>query len=109
MLWNLRTTGDGVIHVVQGRLAKKTWVKLGDQEFVKYSVPAIIPWMFAPWDRSRLAVAGPQDSEHSHCGYHTRDDALWSSSSHRAQAGQGIKSKKSFECVYRKKPTALGK
>lgn len=29
---------------------------------------------FNPWDRSRLAAAGPQDSEHSYCGYHTRDD-----------------------------------
>lgn len=34
----LEDNRDGVIHVVQGRLAKKTWVKLGDQELVKYTV-----------------------------------------------------------------------
>lgn len=34
----LEDNRDGAIHVVQGRLAKKTWVKLGDQEFVKYTV-----------------------------------------------------------------------
>lgn len=106
----LEDNRDGVIHVVQARLARKTWVP---RVCKVHCAPAIIPSeqgvLFAPWDRSRLAVAGPQDSEHSHCGYHTRDDALWSSSSCRAQAGQGIKSNESFECVYREKPTALGK
>lgn len=71
--------------------------------------PIITGGPVRPWDRSRVAGAGPQDSEHSSCGYDTRDDALWSSSSHRARAGQGMKSNESFERMFRNKPTALGK
>lgn len=92
----LEDNRDGITHVGQARLARKALVKLRDQGFLKYTV--VLPSlhhnkeMFYPWDRSRPAAAGPQDSEHSYCGYHTRDDVLWSSSSHRAQADQGNKS-----------------
>lgn len=34
----LEDNRDGVIHVVQARLARKTWVQLGYQGFVKYTV-----------------------------------------------------------------------
>ncbi|KFO10442.1 Protein FAM179B, partial [Balearica regulorum gibbericeps] len=92
----LEDNGDGVMHAVQARLARKTLPKLVDQGFVEYAVPlpssghnrgsCIPPGADTDW----LLMGGRTQSAHSYCGYHARDDALQNSSSHSACADQGI-------------------
>lgn len=73
----LEDNRDGVIHVVQARLARKTLVKLRDQGFVKYTV--VLP--SSCHNRGSRLPPGTdsdwllclQDSEHSYYGYHTRE------------------------------------
>ncbi|KAM6134148.1 TOG array regulator of axonemal microtubules protein 1 [Phoenicopterus ruber ruber] len=92
----LEDNGDGVMHAVQARLARKTLPKLVDQGFVEYAVPlpssghnrgsCLPPGADTDW----LLMGSRTQSAHSYCGYHTRDDALQSSSSHGACADQGV-------------------
>uniref|UniRef100_A0A663DQ10 TOG array regulator of axonemal microtubules 1 n=1 Tax=Aquila chrysaetos chrysaetos TaxID=223781 RepID=A0A663DQ10_AQUCH len=92
----LEDNGDGVMHAVQARLARKTLPKLVDQGFVEYAVPlpssghnrgsGLPPGADTDW----LLMGSRTQSAHSYCGYHARDDALQNSSSHGAYADQGI-------------------
>uniref|UniRef100_A0A8C0B6S8 TOG array regulator of axonemal microtubules 1 n=1 Tax=Buteo japonicus TaxID=224669 RepID=A0A8C0B6S8_9AVES len=92
----LEDNGDGVMHAVQARLARKTLPKLVDQGFVEYAVPlpssshnrgsGLPPGADTDW----LLMGSRTQSAHSYCGYHARDDALQNSSSHGAYAEQGI-------------------
>uniref|UniRef100_A0A8B9NJW9 TOG array regulator of axonemal microtubules 1 n=1 Tax=Accipiter nisus TaxID=211598 RepID=A0A8B9NJW9_9AVES len=92
----LEDNGDGVMHAVQARLARKTLPKLVDQGFVEYAVPlpssghnrgsSLPPGADTDW----LLMGSRTQSAHSYCGYHARDDALQNSSSHGAYADQGI-------------------
>ncbi|XP_026704961.1 TOG array regulator of axonemal microtubules protein 1 [Athene cunicularia] len=92
----LEDNGDGVMHAVQARLARKTLPKLVDQGFVEYAVPlpssghnrgfCLPPGADTDW----LLMGSRTQSAHSYCGYHARDDALQSSGAHAACAEQGI-------------------
>ncbi|XP_064317278.1 TOG array regulator of axonemal microtubules protein 1 [Phalacrocorax carbo] len=92
----LEDNGDGVMHAVQARLARKTLPKLVDQGFVEYAVPlpssghnrgsCLPPGADTDW----LLMCNRTQSAHSYCGCHTRDDALQNSSSHGAFADQGV-------------------
>ncbi|XP_072722013.1 TOG array regulator of axonemal microtubules protein 1 isoform X1 [Ciconia boyciana] len=92
----LEDNGDGVMHAVQARLARKTLPKLVDQGFVEYAVPlpssghnrgsCLAPGADTDW----LLMGSRTQSAHSYCGYHARDDALQNPSSHSAYADQGI-------------------
>ncbi|KAM6392608.1 LOW QUALITY PROTEIN: TOG array regulator of axonemal microtubules protein 1 [Pluvialis apricaria] len=92
----LEDNGDGVMHAVQARLARKTLPKLVDQGFIEYAVPlpssghnrgcCLPPGADTEW----LLMGSRTQSAHSYCGYHTRDDALQNSSSHDAGADQGV-------------------
>ncbi|KAM6069182.1 TOG array regulator of axonemal microtubules protein 1 isoform 2-T2 [Theristicus caerulescens] len=92
----LEDNGDGVMHAVQARLARKTLPKLADQGFVEYAVPlpssghnrgsCLPPGADTDW----LLMGNRTQSAHSYCGYHARDDALQNSSSHGAYADQGV-------------------
>ncbi|XP_075006759.1 TOG array regulator of axonemal microtubules protein 1 [Calonectris borealis] len=92
----LEDNGDGVMHAVQARLARKTLPKLVDQGFVEYAVPlpssghnrgsCLPPGADTDW----LLMGNRTQSAHSYCGYHARDDALQNSSSHGVYADQGI-------------------
>ncbi|XP_068272650.1 TOG array regulator of axonemal microtubules protein 1 isoform X2 [Nyctibius grandis] len=83
----LEDNGDGVMHAVQARLARKTLPKLVDQGFVEYAVPlpssghnrvsCLPPGADTDW----LLMGNRTQSAHSYCGYHARDDALQNSSS----------------------------
>lgn len=96
----LEDNGDGVMHAVQARLARKTLPKLVDQGFVEYAVPlpssghnrgsSLPPGADTDW----LLMGSRTQSAHSYCGYHARDDALQNSSSHGAYADQGISSRR---------------
>ncbi|XP_009471039.1 PREDICTED: protein FAM179B, partial [Nipponia nippon] len=92
----LEDNGDGVMHAVQARLARKTLPKLADQGFVEYAVPlpssghnrgsCLPPGADTDW----LLMGNRTQSAHSYCGYHARDDALQNASSHGAYADQGV-------------------
>ncbi|XP_042654981.1 TOG array regulator of axonemal microtubules protein 1 isoform X1 [Tyto alba] len=92
----LEDNGDGVMHAVQARLARKTLPKLVDQGFVEYAVPLLSsghnrgsclpPGADTDW----LLMGSRTQSAHSYCGYHARDDVLQNSSSHGACADQGV-------------------
>ncbi|XP_054684962.1 TOG array regulator of axonemal microtubules protein 1 isoform X2 [Grus americana] len=92
----LEDNGDGVMHAVQARLARKTLPKLVDHGFVEYAVPlpssghnrgsCVPPGADTDW----LLMGSRTQSAHSYCGYHARDDALQNSNSHSAYADQGI-------------------
>ncbi|XP_074005395.1 TOG array regulator of axonemal microtubules protein 1 [Numenius arquata] len=92
----LEDNGDGVMHAVQARLARKTLPKLVDQGFVEYAVPmpssghnrgsCLPPGADTEW----LLMGNRTQSAHSYCGYHAREDALQNSGSHDAYADQGV-------------------
>ncbi|KFM02104.1 Protein FAM179B, partial [Aptenodytes forsteri] len=92
----LEDNGDGLMHAVQARLARKTLPKLVDQGFVEYAVPlpssghnrgsCLPPGADTDW----LLMGNRTQSAHSYCGCHARDDALQNSSSHGAYADQGV-------------------
>ncbi|XP_065492726.1 TOG array regulator of axonemal microtubules protein 1-like isoform X3 [Caloenas nicobarica] len=92
----LEDNGDGVMHAVQARLARKTLPKLVDQGFVEYAVPlpssghnrglCLPPGADTDW----LLMGNRTQSAHSYCGYRTQDDAVPNSSSHSACADEGI-------------------
>ncbi|KGM00339.1 Protein FAM179B, partial [Charadrius vociferus] len=92
----LGDNGDGVMHAVQARLARKTLPKLVDQGFIEYAVPlpssghnrgsCIPPGADTEW----LLMGNRTQSAHSYCGYYARDDALQNSSSHDVCADQGV-------------------
>ncbi|XP_064367861.1 TOG array regulator of axonemal microtubules protein 1 [Dromaius novaehollandiae] len=82
----LRDDGDGVMHAVQARLARKTLPKLTDQGFVEYAVPlpssghgagSCLP---RGADTDWLLAGNRSQSAHSYCGYHARDAAQTSGS-----------------------------
>ncbi|XP_074439721.1 TOG array regulator of axonemal microtubules protein 1 isoform X2 [Larus michahellis] len=92
----LEDNGDGVMHAVQARLARKTLPKLVDQGFVEYAVPlpssghnrgsCLPPGADTEW----LLMGNRTQSAHSYCGCHARDDALQNSSLHDAYVDQGV-------------------
>ncbi|XP_040456466.1 TOG array regulator of axonemal microtubules protein 1 isoform X1 [Falco naumanni] len=92
----LEDDGDGVMHAVQARLARKTLPKLVDQGFVEYAVPlpssgpnrgsCLPPGADTDW----LLMGNRTQSAHSYCGYHSRDDALHNVGSHYACADLGV-------------------
>ncbi|CAN0195017.1 unnamed protein product [Bubo scandiacus] len=92
----LEDNGDGVMHAVQARLARKTLPKLVDQGFVEYAVPlpssghnrgsCLPPGADTDW----LLMGSRTQSAHSYCGYHARDDALQSSGMHGVCAEPGL-------------------
>ncbi|XP_051477505.1 TOG array regulator of axonemal microtubules protein 1 isoform X2 [Apus apus] len=93
----LEDNGDGVMHAVQARLARKTLPRLVDQGFVEYGVPLPSPGhsrgsRFPPGaDTDWLLMGSRTRSAHSYLGCPPRDDdALQSSSSHGACAEQGL-------------------
>ncbi|XP_028942543.1 TOG array regulator of axonemal microtubules protein 1, partial [Antrostomus carolinensis] len=87
----LEENGDGVMHAVQARLARKTLPKLVAHGFVEYAVPlpssghtrgsCLPPGADTDW----LLMGSRTQSAHSYCGYHPGDDALQNSSSHGDQ------------------------
>ncbi|KAM6444553.1 TOG array regulator of axonemal microtubules protein 1 [Rhynochetos jubatus] len=92
----LEDNGDGVMHAVQARLARKTLPKLVDQGFVEYAVPlpssgqnrgsCLPPGADTDW----LLMGSRTQSAHSYCGYHAREDVLPNAGSHGAFADQGL-------------------
>ncbi|KAK2536552.1 Fam179b [Columba livia] len=92
----LEENGDGVMHAVQARLARRTLPKLVDQGFVEYAVPlpssghnrgsCLPPGADTDW----LLMGSRTQSVHSYCGCRAQDDAVPSSSSHGACADGGI-------------------
>ncbi|XP_035183499.1 TOG array regulator of axonemal microtubules protein 1 [Oxyura jamaicensis] len=88
----LEDNGDGVMHAVQARLARKALPRLAEQGFVEYAVPlpsaghsraSSLP---QGADTDWLLAGSRTQSAHSYCGYHTRD-ALQTSGS---PADQGV-------------------
>uniref|UniRef100_A0A8V5FWE9 Uncharacterized protein n=1 Tax=Melopsittacus undulatus TaxID=13146 RepID=A0A8V5FWE9_MELUD len=96
----LKDNGDGLMHAVQARLARKILPKLTDQGFVEYAVPlpsschnresCLPPGADTDW----LLMCDRTRSAHSYCGYEVRVDALQNSSSHSAGANQVARSRK---------------
>ncbi|XP_030340800.1 TOG array regulator of axonemal microtubules protein 1 isoform X2 [Strigops habroptila] len=96
----LEDNGDGLMHAVQARLARKILPKLVDQGFVEYAVPlpsschnrgsCLPPGADTDW----LLMCDRTQSAHSYCGYEARVDALQHSSSHSAGANQVACSRK---------------
>ncbi|XP_068803752.1 TOG array regulator of axonemal microtubules protein 1 [Struthio camelus] len=90
----LQDDGDGVMHAVQARLARKTLPKLTDQGFVEYAVPlpssghSSGPCLPRGADTDWLLAGSRTQSARSHCEYHARD-AVQSSGSHSACAAPG--------------------
>ncbi|XP_065695620.2 TOG array regulator of axonemal microtubules protein 1 isoform X2 [Patagioenas fasciata] len=92
----LEENGDGVMHAVQARLARKTLPKLVDQGFVEYALPlpssgrnrdsCLPPGADTDW----LLMGNRTQSAHSYCGYRVQDNAVPNSSSHGAYADEGI-------------------
>ncbi|XP_064919079.1 TOG array regulator of axonemal microtubules protein 1 isoform X3 [Columba livia] len=92
----LEENGDGVMHAVQARLARRTLPKLVDQGFVEYAVPlpssghnrgsCLPPGADTDW----LLMGSRTQSAHSYCGCRAQDDAVPNSSSHGACADGGI-------------------
>ncbi|XP_074852240.1 TOG array regulator of axonemal microtubules protein 1 isoform X2 [Carettochelys insculpta] len=91
----LQDNGDGVMHAVQARLARKTLPKLTDQGFVEYAVPmpssahgrgAHLPHGA---DTDWLLAGNRTQSAHSYCGDHTKD-ATYNYSSHSPYTDQGL-------------------
>ncbi|XP_075782247.1 TOG array regulator of axonemal microtubules protein 1 isoform X2 [Pelodiscus sinensis] len=91
----LQENGDGVMHAVQARLARKTLPKLTDQGFVEYAVPmpssAHGRGTHLPHgaDTDWLLAGNRTQSAHSYCGDHTRD-ATQNSGSHSPYTDPGI-------------------
>ncbi|KFR17617.1 Protein FAM179B, partial [Opisthocomus hoazin] len=91
----LEENGDGVMHAVQARLARKTLPKLVDQGFVEYAVPlpssghsrggCVPPGADTDW----LLMGSRTRSAHSCCGCHAADGAPQSCSSRGANASRG--------------------
>ncbi|XP_033917662.1 TOG array regulator of axonemal microtubules protein 1-like isoform X1 [Melopsittacus undulatus] len=96
----LKDNGDGLMHAVQARLARKILPKLTDQGFVEYAVPlpsschnresCLPPGADTDW----LLMCDRTRSAHSYCGYEVKVDALQNSSSHSAGANQVAHSRK---------------
>lgn len=96
----LKDNGDGLMHAVQARLARKILPKLADQGCVEYAVPlpsschnrasCLPPGADTDW----LLMCDRTQSTHSYCGYEARVDALKHSSSHSAAANQVACSRK---------------
>ncbi|KAM9148952.1 TOG array regulator of axonemal microtubules protein 1 [Pangshura tecta] len=90
----LQDNGDGVMHAVQARLARKTLPKLTDQGFVEYAVPmpssAHGRGVRLPYgaDTDWLLAGNRTQSAHSYCGEHTRD-ATQNYGSHSPYTDQG--------------------
>ncbi|XP_050811978.1 TOG array regulator of axonemal microtubules protein 1 [Gopherus flavomarginatus] len=91
----LRDNGDGVMHAVQARLARKTLPKLTDQGFVEYAVPmpssAHGRGVHLPHgaDTDWLLAGNRTQSAHSYSGDHTRD-ATQNYGSHSPYTDQGM-------------------
>nr|XP_032652523.1 TOG array regulator of axonemal microtubules protein 1 [Chelonoidis abingdonii] len=91
----LQDNGDGVMHAVQARLARKTLPKLTDQGFVEYAVPmpssAHGRGVHLPHgaDTDWLLAGNRTQSAHSYSGDHTRD-ATQNYGSHSPYTDQGI-------------------
>ncbi|XP_050567100.1 TOG array regulator of axonemal microtubules protein 1 [Cygnus atratus] len=88
----LEDDGDGVMHAVQARLARKALPRLAEQGFVEYAVPlpsagrsraSSLP---QGADTDWLLAGGRTRSAHSYCGYHARDAPQTSGS----PADQGV-------------------
>ncbi|XP_065542720.1 TOG array regulator of axonemal microtubules protein 1 isoform X2 [Lathamus discolor] len=104
----LKDNGDGLMHAVQARLARKILPKLADQGFVEYAVPlpsschnrasCLPPGADTEW----LLMCDRTQSAHSYCGYEVRVDALQYSSSHSAGANQVACSRKVSSAYKRK-------
>ncbi|KFP41485.1 Protein FAM179B, partial [Chlamydotis macqueenii] len=96
----LEDNGDGVMHAVQARLARKTLPKLVDHGFVEYAMllPSSGPnrgsCLPHGADTDWLLMGNRTQSAHSYCGYHARGDALQSSSLHGACADPGVTSRR---------------
>ncbi|KAM4666888.1 TOG array regulator of axonemal microtubules protein 1-like [Amazona ochrocephala] len=96
----LEDNGDGLMHAVQARLARKILPKLADQGFVQYAVPlpssgysrasCLPPGADTDW----LLMCDRIQSSHSYCGYKVGVDALQDSSSHSVGANQVACSRK---------------
>ncbi|KAM4666884.1 TOG array regulator of axonemal microtubules protein 1-like [Amazona ochrocephala] len=96
----LEDNGDGLMHAVQARLARKILPKLADQGFVQYAVPlpssgysrasCLPPGADTDW----LLMCDRIRSAHSYCGYKVGVDALQDSSSHSVGANQVACSRK---------------
>nr|XP_048707984.1 TOG array regulator of axonemal microtubules protein 1 isoform X6 [Caretta caretta] len=91
----LQDNGDGVMHAVQARLARKTLPKLTDQGFVEYAVPMPSSahgrgvHLLHGADTDWLLAGNRTQSAHSYCGDHTRD-ATQNYGSHSPYTDQGI-------------------
>ncbi|KAM9290386.1 TOG array regulator of axonemal microtubules protein 1 isoform 2-T2 [Cariama cristata] len=91
----LEDNGNGLMHAVQARLARKTLPKLADRGFVEYAVP--LPSSgpnrgsrFPPGaDTDWLLMGSRTQSAHTYCGSHARNDALQNSSLRGACADEG--------------------
>uniref|UniRef100_A0A8B9D2J6 TOG array regulator of axonemal microtubules 1 n=1 Tax=Anser cygnoides TaxID=8845 RepID=A0A8B9D2J6_ANSCY len=88
----LEADGDGVMHAVQARLARKALPRLAEEGFVEYAVPlpsaghsraSSLP---QGADTDWLLAGGRTQSAHSYCGYHARDAPQTSGS----PADQGV-------------------
>ncbi|XP_061854816.1 TOG array regulator of axonemal microtubules protein 1 [Colius striatus] len=92
----LENSGDGVMHAVQARLARKSLPKLVDQGFVEYAVPLPSsghnrgPCLPPGADTDWLLMGSRTQSAHSYCGCQARDDALQDSSMHGVYADKGM-------------------
>uniref|UniRef100_A0A8C8SJF0 TOG array regulator of axonemal microtubules 1 n=1 Tax=Pelusios castaneus TaxID=367368 RepID=A0A8C8SJF0_9SAUR len=91
----LQDNGDGVMHAVQARLARKILPKLTEQGFVEYAVPmpSSAHGRGAPLphgaDTDWLLAGNRTQSAHSYCGGHA-GDAGQSHGAHSPYADQGI-------------------
>ncbi|XP_019412149.1 PREDICTED: crescerin-1 isoform X1 [Crocodylus porosus] len=91
----LQEDGDGVMHAVQARLARKTLPKLTEQGFVEYAVPLpssahgrashLPPGADTDW----LLAGNRTQSAHSYCGDCVRREAVPNSGAHSVYADQG--------------------
>ncbi|KAM9556591.1 TOG array regulator of axonemal microtubules protein 1 [Guaruba guarouba] len=90
----LEDNGNGLMHAVQARLARKILPKLAEEGFVQYAVPlpsschsrasCLPPGADTDW----LLMCGRTQSAHSYCGDKARVDVLQHSSSHSVSANQ---------------------
>uniref|UniRef100_A0A8B9CZ83 TOG array regulator of axonemal microtubules 1 n=1 Tax=Anser brachyrhynchus TaxID=132585 RepID=A0A8B9CZ83_9AVES len=88
----LEADGDGVMHAVQARLARKALPRLAEEGFVEYAVPlpsaghSRASGLPQGADTDWLLAGGRTQSAHSYCGYHARDAPQTSGS----PADQGV-------------------
>ncbi|KAM6130895.1 TOG array regulator of axonemal microtubules protein 1 [Pterocles gutturalis] len=101
----LEDKGDGLMHAVQARLARKLLPKVGDQGFVEYAVPLLSSGChrgscFPPGaDTEWLLMGSRTQSAYSYCGCHARDGALPNSRSHGVYGEQGASPRKALSAV----------